>query len=64
MPKFILEINLGNEGVQTPYDVAAVIALASFTLKQNGFTGAGCDDPSTRQIRDINGNVVGHYEVV
>jgi len=66
MPKFILEIDLGNEAMQTPYDVAKALERAAYTLKIDGyFTGRfpGTKDGSARNIRDINGNVVGKYGV-
>ena len=58
--KFILEIELGNEGMQTRDDVYAALADVC----------PNCD-PVTKivertwaTIRDINGNVVGKYEVI
>jgi hypothetical protein len=67
MPKFILEINLGNDAMQTPRDVAEVLDRAAYTLRSDGcFTGdfPGTCDASARNIRDRNGNTVGHYEVL
>ena len=66
MPKFILKINLGNEAMQTPYDVAKALERAAYTLKIDGyFTGMfpGTKDGSARNIRDNNGNTCGKYEV-
>lgn len=64
MPQFHLIINLGNDAMQTPEDVAERLDRAALTLRRDGFTGHNCPDPSIRQVLDRNGNVVGHYEVV
>jgi len=56
MPRFILEIELGNDAMQTPYDVGTVMINIACHLRESG-------DFATRKIHDINGNVVGHYEV-
>lgn len=54
MPKFILEINLGNDGMSDG-DIADV--LYDVFLELSGACGDG-------KIRDINGNVIGKYGVV
>ncbi len=61
--KFILEIDLGNEGAQTGYDVAHMIRDVAFVMQDHGnLSKLHCAQPTP--IRDINGNVVGHYEVI
>ena len=59
--KFILEIDLGNEGIRNLEDVADEIIRIGNVLKQipsieTLYSRCG--------IRDFNGNFVGHYEVV
>lgn len=55
MSKFILEIDLGNEVMQYPVDVAHALREVSRKMLNNGdFLG---------KVKDINGNVVGKYEV-
>ena len=63
MPKFILEINLGNDGMRTGYDVAHLMRDVAYLMQDKG----DCEDLrkiSRQNLRDINGNVIGHYEVV
>lgn len=60
MSKFILEIDLGNEAMLTPIQIRNALAK---TVQQFPY-----DEPTAStvhgKIRDINGNVVGKYEVV
>jgi hypothetical protein len=56
--KFVLEITLGNEAMQTGTDI--VRALRQVAGAIDDYT-APCSDGN---IRGINGNVVGHYEVI
>ena len=66
MPRFILEIEIGNEGMQTSSDIKEALIQAGITLERRMPTeklhhmATLCDGI----IRDINGNVVGYYEVV
>lgn len=62
MPRFILEIDMMcDDGVRNPEDISDEIIRIGNVLKQipnieNLYSRCG--------IRDINGNVVGYYEVV
>jgi len=59
MPQFILTIDLGNDAMKRPYDVAESLQRIVDRLQYHGFP-----DPTFKpNICDINGNVVGHYEV-
>ena len=61
--KFTLEIELGNDAMQTPADVRETlmdIAALKGTLAH--LTKFGCFDAGN--IRDVNGNIVGKWEVV
>lgn len=63
MPQFRLVINLGNEGMRTGYDVAHLMRDVAYLMQDKG----DCEDLrkiSAKEHRDINGNVVGHYEVI
>ena len=55
MPKFILEINLGNEGMKEDIDIAGALERCAAFIRTDGLWDSS--------IRDINGNTVGHYEV-
>ena len=57
MPQFILKIDLGNDAMKTGDDIAGALEKTGEKIRKTGkmFTG---------KIRDIKGNVVGHYEVV
>jgi hypothetical protein len=59
MAKFILEINLGNGGMQSDENIAERLEHVAARLRQYGVDSARGEYP----IRDINGNVVGKYEV-
>lgn len=63
MPQFILTINLGNDAMSTGYDVAHLMRDVAYIMQDKG----DCEDLrkiSKRELRDIDGNTVGHYEVV
>jgi len=55
MPQFILKIDLGNDAMQKKKDIAYALFGVAGKLNE----GMSSKD----QIRDINGNIVGHYEV-
>lgn len=60
--KFTLEIELGNDAMQTPEDVReALLSIARDYNTLTALTAFGMDDSGS--IRDINGNRVGHWEV-
>jgi hypothetical protein len=59
MPKFILEINLGNEGMMSPVHIRDALRTISDKIRYDDEL-----DDLTQKIRDINGNVVGKYEVI
>ena len=52
MSKFILEIDLGNEAMQTRGDIAGALERASMMVRCGNY-------PLGATIRDDNGNVVG-----
>lgn len=53
MTRFFLEIDLENEAMQSPEDVAEVLRLVGRAANLDGVKNA--------PIRDRNGNVVGKY---
>lgn len=55
MPRFILEIEVGNEGMRTVEDLAQALLLAGQKMNRVGTTDAS--------IRDRNGNRVGSYRI-
>jgi hypothetical protein len=57
--KFTLQIKLGNEAMQTGYDIAQ--ALTEVAEKLRGEDDARMD--WSGNIRDINGNTVGSWKV-
>lgn len=59
MPQFILKIELGNEAMRAPIHIRDALRQIADKIR--------CDDTLddlTQNIRDYNGNTVGHYEVV
>ena len=56
--KFILEIDLGNAGMKSPVHIRDALRAISGKIRYDDEL-----DDLTQRIRDINGNVVGHYEV-
>jgi hypothetical protein len=57
MSRFILEIELGNDAMKDAYDVGTVMINIACYLRESG-------EITKRKIHDLNGNTVGHYEVV
>jgi hypothetical protein len=53
---FTLRIRLGNDAVQTPDDVAALLRKTADRLQLGHDLGT-----DTHTIHDLNGNSVGHY---
>ena len=56
--KFILEIDLGNAGMRSPVHIRDALRAISDKIRYDDEL-----DDLTQKIRDINGNVVGKYEV-
>jgi hypothetical protein len=61
MPQFTLKINLGNEAMQTGYDIAYAVRDVAFRLQDYG----NIENIRTCKgtISDINGNTVGSWQV-
>jgi hypothetical protein len=62
MPQFILTIDLGNDAMKDTDDISRALHEI-----QKDLASAGTDiehlSTTIHQIKDRNGNVVGHYEV-
>lgn len=56
MARFILEIELGNDAMRLDSDIAECIRDVATRVERYGVK-------PRNEIRDINGNTVGHYEV-
>jgi hypothetical protein len=63
MSQFILKIDLGNDAMKTPGDIIQALTGVIETLGENSNHPA-YTKMNAGSIRDINGNVVGHYEVI
>lgn len=61
MPRFILEIELGNDAMCTGFDVTNALSRIVKTIE--GYSLVELTSRGITPIRDINGNTVGHYEV-
>lgn len=66
--KFTLEIELGNEAMQTPFDVGKALVNVGLLLNSHeagSFKTFEELDAYDRKgsIRDVNGNTVGKWEV-
>lgn len=57
--KFVLEITLGNEGMKSDDDISNALKDCAERIYYDGI-----HYKPAKQIRNINGNVVGHYEVI
>jgi hypothetical protein len=57
--KFTLEIELGNDAMQTGYDVACALNGAALSVTST----SPVETTETRYIRDANGNAVGTWQV-
>jgi hypothetical protein len=58
--KFTLEIELGNDAMRTPWDVAGALSSAVMALQDNSRDLA---DGENGILRDFNGNTVGGWKV-
>lgn len=61
MAQFTLKINLGNEAMQTGYDIAYAVRDVAFRLQDYGNLESMKSCKGT--IQDINGNAVGLWSV-
>lgn len=59
MEQFVLEIELGNDAMQTPEDVAEALCLVARRLREAAALGRHA---SVGTIRDRNGNDVGTFQ--
>jgi len=60
MPKFILEIELGNDAMKSDLDIAIALRDCAERIEYDGIMIR----PETRKnVVNINGNKVGYYEV-
>ena len=59
MTKFVLEIETGNDAMNTDFDIAAALEDAAERISYDGI-----HYKPRKRIFDRNGNVVGFYEVV
>jgi hypothetical protein len=59
--KFTLEIELGNDAMQTPEDVTDALEEVVKQIRDRHWDGW---TPGGESIRDINGNTVGRWSLV
>jgi len=61
MPQFVLRIKLGNDAMQTPYDIQEALKRVSKRIYDADFNlddmRSGCT------IMDLNGNTVGSWQI-
>ena len=62
MPQFILKINLGNDAMRTNFDLGSKLMGIGNKITYGGRCVIEPGDKET--ITDINGNVVGSWEIV
>jgi hypothetical protein len=60
LAKFELSVELGNDAMQTPKQLATVLRKVANMIEKNEYT---FDDPNVRGILDANGNVVGFWKI-
>jgi len=58
MSKFILEITLGNDAMQTGDHINHIMRRVAHSISGLHYTNIG-----TGTVKDANGNTVGYYEV-
>jgi len=61
--EFTLEIELGNEAMQTRGDVAAALKRVATALTHYGAAPIKPTDAGPIAVRDLNGNTIGKWEV-
>lgn len=59
MAKFLLEIETGNDGMSSEFDIAHALKRVSSEIESVGMLYR-----EKYTIKDINGNTVGSYQVV
>ena len=59
MSKFLLSIELGNDAMQTGNDIAKALHTVGLQINSNDQPY-----PTQRPIRDVNGNIVGQWQVI
>jgi len=62
MTQFILKINLGNEAIQTGMDISRVLSYVASEIQD--YENLVESDPCKENIRDLNGNTVGSWELI
>lgn len=60
MTRFILKINLGNATMRTGYNISMALREIADKINDNGDMR---DFSGLKNIRDINGNIVGSWQV-
>jgi hypothetical protein len=66
MATFVLAIELGNDAMVSARDVAYALARVARILETDGTgygPGAELTDDDSGQVRDVNGNSVGSWQV-
>jgi hypothetical protein len=63
MSQFVLKINLGNDAMQTGYNIASALTKTARTIEDIGYLLNPEMNGEHGPIMDINGNKVGHWEI-
>jgi len=61
MSQFILKIELGNEAMQTPYDIHMALLRTAKRIYESDMNLSDMNEPI--HILDLNGNRVGTFEI-
>ena len=64
MPQFILKITLGNDAMQTGNNVCRALCDVSYVMEDYGYLLNPEMKKELGKIRDLNGNLVGTFEVI
>lgn len=61
--KFTLNIELGNDAMRTPHDIAEALSGVAYIMRGSTIPFVELTLPHSSVIRDANGNEVGRWEV-
>ena len=62
MAQFVLKINLGNDAMQTGFDIQGALYRTAKRIYESGMNISDMKEPI--KILDLNGNSIGNFQVI